>query len=591
MNPAGSRPWFYQPRWLPTTVARLCVALTVLALLAGTGLRVVWLDRVPPGLHPDEACDGYDAYSILTTGSDQHGNFLPITIQAFDDYRMPLFDYSLIPLIAAFGLKTWVVRLGAALWGIADMAAIAALGGVMLGWPGAATAALLAALSPWHLALSRYGIETTAASASVSLAMLAFLLWVKRGSDGWLMLSGLLFGLSLYTYAILKAFVPLMIGLLALLYRTELRQAGRRALVALAIVVVLAAPQAAAILSHPAEAAARFNHLSVFNYMASCPNCDTEQAVTSGNSLFARLAIFGANWISYFTPSYLFVTGDRGDHWTLVHPPGFGQLLPEQAILIGLVLIALFQARHRRVSALLAGWLLLAALPAAMLVPLGAWQPQAQALPTPWIFRGDHAWPNVPLTPSLLLAHPDSRHDALAMAPWTLLSALGLVALLESTPQMFAIRAAIAGLLLAGAAFDGARFVRSYFVSYPVVAAPYFQYGVDDALTAIESLDDGHEPIVIPSVTNQPYIYVLFFDQYPAERFQHASIARVKGKFLRILEFDRYLFVKPDWAYAKLDHGIFVFPGNAQTPAPPALAIRYPDGSIAYQVVVKSLPK
>lgn len=95
------------------------------SLIAGIALRTIRLDQVPPGLHHDEACDGYDAYSIFLTGRDHHGNFLPIIAQGFNDYRMPLFDYSLVPLVAAFGLKPAVVRLGAAIWGSLDLVAIA----------------------------------------------------------------------------------------------------------------------------------------------------------------------------------------------------------------------------------------------------------------------------------------------------------------------------------------------------------------------------------------------------------------------------------------------------------------------------------
>jgi hypothetical protein len=99
-------------------------------LVAGIGLRVVRLGSVPPALAPDEACDGYDAYSILATGRDHHGNFVPLVMQGFDDYRMPLFEYSLVPLIAIFGLKPAVVRLRVALWGIVDLVAITVF------WPG-----------------------------------------------------------------------------------------------------------------------------------------------------------------------------------------------------------------------------------------------------------------------------------------------------------------------------------------------------------------------------------------------------------------------------------------------------------------------
>ena len=96
----------------------LSATMIALALVVGVGVRVVWLDKMPPALHQDEACDGYDAYSILTTGRDHHGNFMPIVMQGFNDYRMPLLQYSLVPLVGVFGLKTKIVRLGAALWGL-----------------------------------------------------------------------------------------------------------------------------------------------------------------------------------------------------------------------------------------------------------------------------------------------------------------------------------------------------------------------------------------------------------------------------------------------------------------------------------------
>src|SRR5579883_348793 len=114
------------PRMSATGLARLVSAavsgsVLAAALIGAIVLRTVVLDRVPAGFNQDEACNGYDAYSLLRTGRDQHGNFLPVAIQAFNDYRMPLFDYSLTLPVAVFGLHPAAVRLGAALWGIADL--------------------------------------------------------------------------------------------------------------------------------------------------------------------------------------------------------------------------------------------------------------------------------------------------------------------------------------------------------------------------------------------------------------------------------------------------------------------------------------
>src|SRR5208337_5019255 len=111
----------------PIGMDRVYALVVVIALIAGVGLRVARLGSVPLGFDQDEACSAYDAYSILKTGRDHHGNFLPLALQAFNDYRMALFGYSLIPVIGLFGLKPAVVRLGAAIWGGVDLAAVTLL--------------------------------------------------------------------------------------------------------------------------------------------------------------------------------------------------------------------------------------------------------------------------------------------------------------------------------------------------------------------------------------------------------------------------------------------------------------------------------
>ncbi len=549
----------------------------IIALVVGIGLRVARLASVPPGLAPDEACNGYDAYSILKTGRDHHGNFLPLAMQGFGDYRMPLFTYSLVPLVAAFGLKPAVVRLGAALWGIVDLAAITVLAGLMMGWPAAAAAALFGALSPWHLSISRYATEEIVGSSTITLGMLCFFLWLRWRRGRWLLLSGVVFGLSLYSYAITKPFLPLLIALLTVMYWHELRAARLKALAAAAIVMLLALPQAVLLLHHTAEMQARFKVLSLFHTIATCPACDPAKAGAGGRSFFYQLISFAANWLSYFTPSFLFLVGDRGSHWAMLHPPGFGQLLPEQSLLILLALGGLVSVRRRKIALLLAGWLIAAAFPAALTIPEGAFAPEV-GMPTPHVMADYPAW-RTPLTPSLLLSHPDSRHAVLAIAPWILFSALGFIVLLDWTSRMAALRMAAIGLILAGVIFHGAQFVRYYFRDFPALAAPYFQYGIGQTLSLVDQLDDGHQPIVITPRINQPYIYVLFFEQYPPASFHGLSPS--------FFAFDRYSFVDPRWAYARIFHGIFVYSGSDQLPKSPLFSIRYPNGSVAYNIVVK----
>jgi hypothetical protein len=598
---------FFATRLGPQPSVLKCagVVLLVLALSAGIGLRLIRLGAVPPGLHQDEACNGYDAYSILHTARDHHGNFLPILIQGFNDYRPPLFDYSIVPLVGLFGLKPAVVRLGAALWGCADLIAITMLAGLTMGLPGGVAAAILVALSPWHLSFSRYAVTYITGSATVSIAMVCFVMWLKRRRAGWLLLAGFFFGLSFYGYQITKVFCPLLIGWLALLYRRELARAWRPALAALALVVLITAPEALTLALHP-EARVAFQRESIWGYMA-LNNPD--------DSIASRLAKVGLAGMACFTPSFLF---ERGEPSTL-NLPRHGELLPEQAPLIVLGALALLGRRRRRLGLMIIGWLMLAAVPAAMTVP--PTPPRLRDLPVSSVAEPGRAiaavtsparlqsvaletnrvttWPPIapeadeteswgrPLSAPLIFARASARRDLMALAPWTLLCALGLVTMLDLTALPLALRTAVAALLLAGSVFHGALFVRSYFTDFPRLAAPYFKYGIAEVIRRVDAIGDPSQPVIMSLKIREPYIFVLFYKQFPPALLQREQLIQGDDRFAPVLHFGRYYFFSPRRVWAQFPHGIFVYTPTERMAAPARFSVYNPDGTIAYNVVVK----
>ena len=87
-------------------------------------LRFYQLGVNPPSLDWDEASLGYNAYSILKTGADEYGNFLPLSIRSFDDYKPPLYVYLDVPSVAVFGLNEFGVRFTSALIGFLSVIAV-----------------------------------------------------------------------------------------------------------------------------------------------------------------------------------------------------------------------------------------------------------------------------------------------------------------------------------------------------------------------------------------------------------------------------------------------------------------------------------
>lgn len=84
----------------------LLILVTILSLF----LSIYKLNEVPPCLNADEISYGYNAYSIMQTGADEHGNFLPLRLQSFEDFKLPLYTYILIPFIKLFGTTDLAVR-------------------------------------------------------------------------------------------------------------------------------------------------------------------------------------------------------------------------------------------------------------------------------------------------------------------------------------------------------------------------------------------------------------------------------------------------------------------------------------------------
>ena len=166
-----------------------------------------------PALNADEAAIGYNAYSLLQTGKDEHGNPWPIHFQSFNDFKPGLYFYLVLPFVAVLGLTELSVRLPGVLLGVGTVILVWCLAKRLLpqkkGF--AELSALFLANSPWHLHFSRGGWEVNAGTFFITLGLFAFL----KGGKKWYFVSGLAFVCSLYTYHAARVVVPLLIlGLL-----------------------------------------------------------------------------------------------------------------------------------------------------------------------------------------------------------------------------------------------------------------------------------------------------------------------------------------------------------------------------------------
>lgn len=169
----------------------------LICLMLAAILRLWNLGSIPPHLRNDEASFGYNAYSILTTGKDEHGEFLPILFKSFGDWKPGLYIYSIVPFIAILGLNEWAIRLPAAISGIFGVYLL-----YLLVWnlfknqKIALASAFSLSISPWHIAFSR-GAWEAQVTITLILAGLLFLIKALNQNNKYLIVSAGFFGTSL----------------------------------------------------------------------------------------------------------------------------------------------------------------------------------------------------------------------------------------------------------------------------------------------------------------------------------------------------------------------------------------------------------
>lgn len=268
---------------------------TLLALLAITllaaALRLWRLDTLPGGLHFDEAAYGLQAQDHILRGE---------TPVFFSNYagREALFQYTIAPWLLLFGPTILAVRLPAALWSIALVPIVALLGARLWGWRAGLLAALAVACGPWLLHIGRTGYRANTLPLVSSLAVLMLYRALQPGGQrvrdrDWL-LSGALFGLSLYTYAVVRVLPllgPLLLLYLGLWHRERLRRSGRGiALFALALLIV-STPYVYHMLRVPSDWSERFRQVSL-------TEAEGSRAALLLDNLRLALSMFGVRGVA-----------------------------------------------------------------------------------------------------------------------------------------------------------------------------------------------------------------------------------------------------------------------------------------------------
>lgn len=194
--------------------------LLVTVIVIGILLRVYSFPSPPPGLNQDEASAGYEAYSLLLTGKDRWSNPWPVYFTAQGSGQNVLYSYLLIPLINIFGLTILTVRSINLIFGILTLPLLYITVRKIFDKRVALIATLLMSILPWHIMLSRWGLESNLLPFFLLLGtytVAKFLIDNHQNNLGIIAFVPWAFGL--YSYATSYFVIPPLLLLVIIRYR------------------------------------------------------------------------------------------------------------------------------------------------------------------------------------------------------------------------------------------------------------------------------------------------------------------------------------------------------------------------------------
>jgi len=522
-----------------------------------------------PALNADEAAIGYNAYSLLETGKDEHGISWPLHFQSFNDFKPGAYFYIVLPFVKFFGLNEWSVRLPNAILGVATVYLVYLLVKELFGKKSLEigklrleilTAAMLA-VSPWHIHYSRGGWEVNTATFFITLGLLLFLKSLKNPK--YLLLSTLSFSLSLYTYHAARVIVPMLSLGLLIIFAKNLKENIKSLVIAGIFGLILLTPLIWDFTG--GEAGSRIAGVGIFADPGPLSRIN-EQRGEHGDFtalipivLHNKLVNFGLalveNWSDHFRGDFLFLSGDIIER-NKVPETGQMYLFDLVFLLVGLAFVVLRWGKNKSYNK---AWLVI------------LW----------WLIIA-------PTAAALTFQSPHALRAQNMVIPLVIISAYGLLGLLgwlKETVRQKNLLFIIYCLLFITVATCFARYQHMYWVhmskEYPFSS----QYGVKELVSYVSDNSDNFENVVVTTRYDQPYILFLFYLKYPPENFQkdHILSERDEYGFSTVGKYGKFVFKQIDWDADKLVYGRSLIIGTDEEIPPEANVVGSIYGANGYK--------
>lgn len=457
-------------------------------------LRLYKLDVVPVSLFGDELDVAYQSYSLLKTGSDYYGNFLPFHLHSLAEWRTPLYLYSTVPTVALFGISPLGVRLPAAIFGILSVIVFYLLvRELRIRYsPNNSNLDLIATfvltISPWHIQYSRAAFEVTMMLLFLYFALLFFFKGLNQ--NRYLYLSAISFAILPWIYSTAKLFTPMFIVALGIVFfKDVIKVPKKNLLISTVLFTIFSLPVIYSILA--GGGSQRFGYISVFTDPTIPHEVGTARDLDLfSNASMSRLfhnkfvmwsAAIGNNYLKAFSTEFLFVKGDLNLRHS-INNVGLFYKIEALAMLLGVIVF--FKAKKiKPLQYFVAFWILGGVVPSAITRD-----------------GGNHA-----------------TRLIIVLAPLVFFVAVGISAL-SSYKNRFVGFLLVGGyLIILGSLFF--HYQHQYWVHNPLNSERWWHYGWQESVETIREIEGNYDKIIISSADEPPWVFFAAWYNYPPKEW------------------------------------------------------------------------
>lgn len=477
-------------------------------------LRLYRLNEFPVGFHIDEASLGYNGYSLLLTGKDENNNPFPLYIDMFGDNRPSGYHYLTILPIKVFGLTEFATRLPGALFGSITVFAIFLLANVIFkNKTVGLLSALLVAVSPWHIVLSRASGEAVITLFFIILGFSLLLHGLAENKNKFIIWGAILASISYFFYHTPRVFVPLAFLIFTTFLFPFWKKEAKQIRVKVLLVFIFLSSLAFSLVFFTRGGTGRYSQVNIFN------NFETkffisqelqEDALAHAPRYISRivhnkitndLRVFLDNYFDYFSGDFLFARGGL-PIWYNVPRMGLMYIIELPFLIFGLYLLIKSNDRMYKVPLI---WLLVA-----------------------------------PIVPAITMDDIPNVNRSIVMVPaLEIIVAVGFLNAIFPFHKKKLLLVGLSVLLFLGNVFY---FGHQYFVNTTVHNNWYRNNGFSEMMKIVNENYSKYDVIAMSKFQGGIYPLVLFYSRYNPQTYQEEGSPKNKD----YSGFGKFFFVPQD---------------------------------------------